>query len=507
MRHLLSSKVKCLITLYLICAGTTVSAQYDMQWLFGYGQDADLKLGLTLMDFNEGELEVSYFSPAFNKYFRLGFPGSFICNTAGQIELISNHCKIYDRNFTNISGDSIITPSGLSDNCMLEGEDGLNYGSYQSFILLPDLENNSITYVLHKDMYIDFENQDLYTQNFWFSTITENEGSYQFQKKYTINDTRLYVESLTAIPNKQKNGWWVLMPHQNSNALDRYLIRSDTVIKLDTQRIGLSYHVQDIGIGQAAFSPNGNYFAKNSEEHGILLYEFDTETGRLSNFRTIPYPDSRNVAKGLCFSPNERFIYVTTAENVYQIDLEKNDEIFNLGYERSFDEFGWPVDLGMIFPGPDCKLYVSPGSTTYFLHVILSPNEKGESCQFIERAVELPSSVHHHLPNIPQYRYLSGCDSTIHFPFLMNRVHGSVTAQKQIDIYPNPVSTELNLIYPKIEEQKTLILVNMHGQKILDIFLQRGTDQLSIDLSTIAKGVFWIMDPQGEYESIKLLKM
>ncbi|NBB88355.1 MAG: hypothetical protein GVX96_01015, partial [Bacteroidetes bacterium] len=162
-------------------------------------------------------------------------------------------------------------------------------------------------------MHIDFEDQDLYTENFWFSTITKEDSTYAFDKKCPINDTRLYVESLTAIPNKQKNGWWVLMPHQNSNAFDRYLVRADTVVRLDTQRIGLSYHVQDIGIGLAAFSPKGNYFAKNSEKNGVLLYEFDTGTGRLSNFRVIPYPDSRNVAKGLCFSPNERFIYVTTA--------------------------------------------------------------------------------------------------------------------------------------------------------------------------------------------------
>lgn len=508
MRLLSSLRATYIILVFLIGIATNVSAQYDMQWIFGYGHERELKFGFTLMDFNDGALEVDYYGPALNRNFNLSFTGSYICDTTGHWSLMSNHCKIYDWAYNAISGEDIITPTGLSDNCIINGgEDGLDYGSYQSFIFLPDLENSSTTYALHKDMHIDFENQDLHTENFWFSSITKEDSSYSFEKKYIINNTRLYVESLTAIPNKQKNGWWVLMPHQNSNVFDRYLVRADTVVRLDTQRIGLSYHVQDIGIGQAAFSPKGNYFAKNSEKHGVLLYAFDTETGRLSNFRVIPYPDSRNVAQGLSFSPNERFIYVTTAENVYQIDLEQDDEVFHIGYFRSFDEFGWPVGLGMIFPGPDCKLYVSPGSTTYFLHAILSPNKKGADCQFVERAIELPTSVPHHLPNIPQYRYLSGCDSTIHYPFTTSTTPPPGSNQKRMDIYPNPVSNELNLIFPSAEAGKPLIVINTDGQKVLDIHLTRGSNQMTVDVSALPPGVYWIMDPQGALETIRMVKM
>ncbi len=151
---------------------TNVSAQYDMQWIFGYGQDQDLKFGFTLMDFNEGELEVDYYGPALNRNIYIGFTGSTVCDSTGHWSLMSNHCKIYDRAYEAISGEDIITPSGLSDNCILDGgEDGLNYGSYQSFIFLPDLEAPSKTYALHKDMHIDFENQDLYMRTFGFQLL------------------------------------------------------------------------------------------------------------------------------------------------------------------------------------------------------------------------------------------------------------------------------------------------------------------------------------------------
>ena len=42
-----------------------------------------------------------------------------------------------------------------------------------------------------------------------------------------------------------------------------------------------------------------------------VIYDFNNETGELPNYRQIPYPDSENVAHGLCFSPNNRFILDT----------------------------------------------------------------------------------------------------------------------------------------------------------------------------------------------------
>ncbi|NBB88356.1 MAG: hypothetical protein GVX96_01020 [Bacteroidetes bacterium] len=67
MRPLSSLKEKSVLLLLLISIATSVSAQYDMQWIFGYGQERDLKFGFTLMDFNEGTLEVDYYGPALNR--------------------------------------------------------------------------------------------------------------------------------------------------------------------------------------------------------------------------------------------------------------------------------------------------------------------------------------------------------------------------------------------------------------------------------------------------------
>ncbi|MEZ4908411.1 MAG: T9SS type A sorting domain-containing protein [Saprospiraceae bacterium] len=235
----------------------------------------------------------------------------------------------------------------------------------------------------------------------------------------------------------------------------------------------------------------------NSEDHGVLLYDFDNDTGELSNFRIIPYPDSENVAQGLCFSPNSRFIYVTTAENVYQIDLMDDNDVYHIGYFRSFDEWGWPVGLGMIFGGPDCRLYVSPGSGTNYLHVILNPDEKGSECRFAERAIELPSRIPHHLPNLPQYRYLTGCDSTIVFPFIVETEElNGLMDDRSVLVYPNPATNELNIQLPD-DKSGEFIVFNIFGQAIDKVNII-GNGKLNT--SQYPAGIYILKDVSGQFE-------
>ncbi len=209
----------------------------------------------------------------------------------------------------------------------------------------------------------------------------------------------------------------------------------------------------------------------------------------MSNFRRIPYPSSDKVAQGLCFSSNERFIYVTNATDIYQIDLENEDEVYHVAYVRSWDETGWPVGLGMIFQGPDCRLYVSPGSTTYYLHVIMKPDRKGAACEFIERGIELPTIIGGDLPNIAQYRYLTGCDSSKEIPFVKTSVINPSNKESDLTLYPNPAHDLLSIKSDKPVKSYTIYSIygqllqsDMMNNKEIDILgLSSGTYFLSIE--------------------------
>ncbi len=458
--------------------------KYDYQWIFGYSDNEEHRFGITLLDFNNGDVDVAYYRGS--QGYDLDFGGSFIDNRKGEIILHTNNCVVRDTNWNIISGDSLITPTGTAAQTCTDG--GNTYGSNQCSIFLPDLKDSSIIYLIHKDSDIDFDAQDIYTNNMWISTIKKEASGFVYYSTKLICDKKQKSQILTACPNRSKTGWWILMPDNRSNVFRKYLIANDTVIYYPKQVIGIDLKAEDIDIGQAQYSPDGSMLGINSEEHGVLLYDFDNETGELSNFRNIPYPDSKHVAQGMCFSPNNRFIYVTTAENVYQIDLQENNEVYHVGHYRSFDGDHWPVGLGMIFSGPDCRLYVSPGSTTYYLHVILNPDEKGEDCNFVERAIELPSNLPNHLPNLPQYRYLTGCDTGIEFPFSTS-ILDEVLQKTEFKIYPNPASDYIEVVLTKMGRWRQWRIIDFAGQKVLD---GRYNDMEKIDISGLSQGMYFL---------------
>lgn len=477
------------------------SAQkYDYQWIFGYGEDKELRFGISMLDFNNGEVDVSYYGKS--NYFNIGYTGSFINDYEGNIELITNNCEVIDKTWNVISGPEIITPHG---DHLCYSQFSEDYGAIQSALFLPDLVDRQTTYLLHKDLIIDYDKQILYSDHLWFSIIKRNEVGYDFETKCQINKSRQVDGVLTACPDRDGKKWWILMPEYKTGYFNKYLVGTDTVVEFGRQKIGRSLDGLDLGIGQAQFSPDGSMLGINSADYGVLLYDFDNATGELANLREIPYLASKeNVAQGLCFSPSNRFIYLTTAENVYQIDLQQNNEIYHVGYFRSFDGDGWPVGLGMIFCGPDCKLYVSPGSTSYYLHVILNPDAKGKDCGFTERAIKLPTNIPHDLPNLPQYRYLSGCDTTISFPFEVSVNEEEIYHRRYIEVYPNPAQDVINISVQEGFNAEKVEIFDIIGLKVVSL----DQEFEAIDISHLEPGIYFVVvkDKSGRMLNVKFVK-
>jgi len=194
-----------------------------------------------------------------------------------------------------------------------------------------------------------------------------------------------------------------------------------------------------------SFSPDGSKLAMNAKD-GVHVYDFDQEKGWLSNFRILPYPkEEGDVWKGLCFSPNSRFVYVTVNEMLYQVDTELEDEYIKIAEHWTFSDTGWPVSMGNMYLGPDCRIYVSPGSGTYYLHVINNPDEKGKKCNFLPRVMELPSRFSFDFSNMPQYRNISPCNYDIKLKVGSSvSDHPSITSNR-ISLYPNPAQNELRI--------------------------------------------------------------
>ncbi len=477
---------KCILILLVLNSMSMEAQNYDNQWIFGYGNDEAERFGFTVLDFNTDTVTSSY---AFGSdSIAVGVSGSFSNSVDGQLKYITNHCYVYDNVLENLTSDQVMTATGLSyDGC--KSTIFQDYQAYSSVIILPDLIDDNLTYILHKDFIVEFIGPEFYTQDFWFSTIRETGEETVFERKYTINQEQLISLGLTAVPNHDMTRWWIVLARNYSNIFEVYSIGQDSAYLHHTDTLGVEIDSRQTQIGQAQFSPDASMFAMNTEEYGVLLYDFNNEDGSLSNFRQIEYPYSEDLAKGLCFSPDNSKIYVNSAEHLRQIDLNNNNLVDLIRKYTSAGSDGWPIGIGHMYLGPDCRIYVSPGSSTYYMHTIDSPNEAGQACGFSPERLVLPTRMPHHLPNIPQYRYINGCDSTIVLPEIVTFTEEVDADVETFRIYPNPVADFLTI--DQLNDGENQVRIFDQVGRLLQYLEQYG-DQISIDVGSLQAGMYFV---------------
>ncbi len=474
---------------------------YDNQWIFGYGNDIPQRFGRTILNFNSDTVQTDIYQ-AGQDSLSVGNTGSFSNTRNGELKFLTNHCFVYDTSIARISGPDYLTTTGLAvEGCYLHPTP--RYSAYNSILILPDLLDSNLTYIMHKDLIVEFIGPEFYTQDFWFSTVRETGEETVFERKFTINQEQLISLGLTAVPNHDMTRWWVVLARNYSNIFEVYSIGQDSAYLHHTDTLGVEINSRQIQIGQSQFSPNASMFAMNTEEYGVLLYDFDNESGKLSNFTQIDYPNSKNVAQGLCFSPDNSKIYVNSAEHLHQIDLANEFSIELINQYTGVDSDGWPIGLGHMYLGPDCRIYVSPGSSTYYLHTIDAPNQVGQACEFSPERLELPTNLPHHLPNIPQYRYINGCDSTIVLPEIVTFTEEVDAYAETFRIYPNPVADFLTIDQLNDGEHQLHIYDQM-GRLLISS--KEYGDRITVDLVNLQAGMYYLVIDEEPVKK-KLIKI
>ena len=108
----------------------------------------------------------------------------------------------------------------------------------------------------------------------------------------------------------------------------------------------------------------------------------------------------------LVFSPNSRYLYVSSVEDVYQYDTEAPDIEASMVHIAEWDGFYSPgppfatlFDIGQL--APDGKVYIATGNSSLHLHVINDPDQPGVACAFVQHQLELPTYYTNSLPNHP----------------------------------------------------------------------------------------------------------
>ena len=350
-----------------------------------------------------------------------------------------------------------------------------------------NLENH---YLLHKTI-VPRENQNSYMdlKYTYIDGLLNNGLGDVIAKNINIltPDTRLFASYSTAIQHENNLDWWIVHLEENNQLY---------VISLDADGFELIHEIpletifgEDSSAGGTAkFSSDGTKFTFHNFHDDLHIYDFDRGTGEMTNHRYLNVTDVRNFS-ALEWSPNSRFIYITTAIELWQVDTWEDDLEEGLilidVWDGTLDPL-WTLFHQMV-QAPDCKIYMCSLSSTNTYHVINNPDAKGQDCDFVQQGIRLPflSSIST-MPNFPRYRVdeEDKCDPTI------TSIFGEdIYWRRDLSCYPNPVRDQLTVELPE-QKRGQLVVVDMDGQVVMTREVYSGSDKFQLSLGGLTAGTY-----------------
>jgi len=221
----------------------------------------------------------------------------------------------------------------------------------------------------------------------------------------------------------------------------------------------------------------------------LRLYDFDRSSGEFSNFKHIPFEEPEVVEFASCeWSPNSRFLYLASQDSLLQVDTW--EENLNDG-TRLIDIYNGIADplstqFFMSALGPDCRIYIRPGSSSYSFHVINKPDELGVACDFQQQAIKMPHLTSTgSFPNFPRFRVdeEEKCD-----PSILSAFGEDIYWRRDMLAYPNPASNYVNVDIPE-QVLGDVYIINIEGVVVRQLENIIATT-IELDVSDLSTGIY-----------------
>ncbi len=440
-------------------AGVGAFAQTGLNnlWLLGYNSDDGIPYGGTNIDFVTGVADIYY------QYRDIGFgrTAANISSNDGTLLFSTNGAFL-----ANVNGDTLLNGTDLSPSTYSSiWSEGLHV--VQATLILPKPDVPDVYFLLHGTL---DDNTGPYANFLYLSVIDMTlDGGLGgvVEKNVILISDQLNIGRITAVRHANGRDWWILCHKANTSIFYRLIATPNGVSVDGTQSIGI---VRPGDAGQSCFSPDGGKYAYYWGEEELDVFNFDRCSGMFSDAVHIVVPDP-NAGPGVAFSPNSRFLYVSSVEDVYQYDMQAPDIEATMVHIATWDGFYSPgppfatlFDVAQL--APDGKIYIATGNGTDKLHVINEPDQLGLACDIQQHAITLPTYNFNSLPNHPNYHLGpvdgSVCDSLgINVVVAEEAVHGSVAA------YPNPSTGSFTLSYAPQPVAGDLEVRDLSGRLVL----------------------------------------
>ena len=475
----------------LISHTTFAQDKSDYTWVFG-GDITNTIEGVegSIIDFTGGRRDTSYQEIPIT----MGVTNVSISDrTTGRLLFYSNGCAIIDSTHNIMENGDDINPGPLHDNwCDL----GFDYPNSNSSIILNDPVNEFGYFMIHR-IRNPGDGED-YGVFYSYVDMTGNDGKgiVLAKNQPIITDILLLGSYISACKHQNGQDWWVVMMEKLTNRYLFFLIDENGINYHHDVFIGPLFNVNTSTAGQCTFSPDGNYFAWFNPIDDFNLFDFDRASGVISNFQHVEVPDysgqGGDFIGDISISPSNRFAYLSSDRQMYQVDLWASDLQETLTFIAEWDGFGDPNPTGFssIMHGPDCKMYVISGAGVKHLGIIHYPDNKGLDCDFKQHDLELPwHKFRGNAPNFPHFRIdeESPCDDQI-----TNTTFIPVASSFELDAYPNPTADQIYFSFSEvIKEKSTISIYNSMGKLEKEIPIKKYLLSKNVDVTSLKSGVYY----------------
>lgn len=452
---------------------------YGDQWIFGAFSNG------SIIKFNDDTFDMH----PIVKEMKLEASCAVMSDSSGNLLFYSNGCYIANVNHQiMMNGDSIGKGYLESSFCETGGSP-----ITQGIIALPKPGSNHLYYLFYTDLEAPYEFPSgvyfpLAPLTLFYSLIDMNLdgglGSVVEKNKIIIQDT-LARGMIQAERHANGKDWWIIMPKSHSNCYYTILLTSNGIDTTFLQCVGKNWGDED-PTGQAAFSPNGQKYARFNDYYGLNIFNFDKSSGVLSNPQNILFDQDTFVYSGVSFSPNSRFLYACAYTKLWQFDMLAIDIDSS---KILIAELMTPPDITQktrfVYSrlAPDGKIYIASAFAHKHLHVIHNPNCYGASCNLEQYAIELTATNTHTMPNLPHYKSWNENDtcsvSDTDIPTEGNN--------QNVVVYPNPFISIFSM--QGLKPRDKIRVFNLTGYVVYEGEVY-SPESHEIDLSHLPDGIY-----------------
>ena len=479
-------------------------ANYDHVWLHGYTAYEpwpEFFIGIKL-DFNKAPMEYGYYE----KKSGFRYSSTSISDSLGNLLFYTNGCEIYDADHQLVEDSYPLAPSRMHEVFCKERGENFNghargYVNAQMISAVPNLRREDSYLIFLGQYQFNPSPPPVIMGSIAMAEVVRIEGKLRVVNKtpdILKGDLSANVISLV----KHANGldWWLLTFEAVTNRYFSLLIRDNEVVHIESDTIGQSFQRTHDGWGQINISPNGKKVVRHSPIGGTMLFDFDRETGRLSNdefFHLGDDPVWANVFGSAGFSPDNKLLYVGTITQVFQIELDAPDKVASAilvgQWDGFFYEDFWNVDFYQMQNAPDCKIYMIPTGAVPFIHTIHNPNVRGMGCNFEQRAIVAPEySVYPTHLNYPNYRLSTPWEDWCEEGYVSSSETTRVA--KSYEITPNPAADIIRVkpVGKESSERVEIEMVDLQGRVVARLSTWLTAEGVEFPVQSLQNGLYSI---------------